>query len=67
MAQALPALQVKPQRMRSNLAAVAASLPKAVAAEWFNADLVQHAARMTELHLMALKDNDYLNNMLYYE
>ena len=55
MAQALPALQVNPQRMRSNIDAVATSLPKAVAAEWFNANLVQHAARITELQLVALK------------
>ena len=55
MAQALPALQVNPQRMRGNIDAVAASLPKAVAAEWFNADLVQHAARVTELQLALLK------------
>ena len=56
MAQALPTLQVNPQRMRSNLDAVAASLPKAVAAEWFNADLVQHAARIAELQAVALKN-----------
>ena len=55
MAQALAALQVNPQRMRSNIDAVAASLPRAVAAEWFNADLVQHAARITGLPLVALK------------
>ena len=55
MAQALPALQVNPQRMRSNIDAVATSLPKAVVAEWFNANLVQHAARITELQLVALK------------
>ena len=55
MAQALPALQVNPQRMRGNIDAVATSLPKAVAAEWFNADLVQHAARVTELQLALLK------------
>ena len=55
MAQALPALQVNPQRMRGNIDAVAVSLPKAVAAEWFNADLVQHAARVTELQLALLK------------
>ena len=55
MAQALPALQVNPQRMRSNIDAVAASLPKAVAAEWFNAHLVTHAARITALQLVPLK------------
>ena len=55
MAQALPELQVNPQRMRSNIDAVATSLPKAVAAEWFNAHLVTHAARITELQLVALK------------
>ena len=55
MAQALPALQVNPQSMRGNIDAVATSLPKAVAAEWFNADLVQHAARVTELQLELLK------------
>ena len=55
MAQALPALQVNPQSMRGNIDAVATSLPKAVAAEWFNADLVQHAARGTELQLALLK------------
>ena len=47
MAQALPALQVNPQRMRSNI--------DAVAAEWFNVNLVQHAARITDLQLLALK------------
>ena len=57
MAQALPALQVNPQRMRSNVDAVAASLPKAVAAEWFNADLVQHAAHVTGVQLAAFKEN----------
>jgi 3-carboxy-cis,cis-muconate cycloisomerase len=56
MAQALPALQVNPQRMRSNIDAVAASLPKAVAAEWFNANLVEHAADITALQLMVLKN-----------
>ena len=55
MAEALPALQVNPQRMRSNLHAVAASLPRAVAAEWFNADLVEHAARIAELQVVALR------------
>ena len=57
MAQALPALQVNPQRMRSNIDAVAASLPKAVAAEWFNTDLVQHAAHVTGVQLAAFKEN----------
>jgi 3-carboxy-cis,cis-muconate cycloisomerase len=57
MAQALPALQVNPQRMRSNIDAVVASLPKAVAAEWFNLDLVQHAAHVTGVQLAAFKEN----------
>ena len=52
---AIAASQRVPQRVRSNIDAVAASLPKAVAAEWFNANLVQHAARITELQLVALK------------
>ena len=52
---AIAASQRVPQRMRSNIDAVATSLPKAVAAEWFNANLVQHAARITELQLVALK------------
>ena len=38
-----------------NLEAVRASLPKAAAAEWFNPDLVQHAARMTRIQLAALR------------
>ena len=52
---AIAASQRVPQPMRSNIDAVATSLPKAVAAEWFNANLVQHAARITALQLVPLK------------
>jgi len=55
MAQALASLQVNPQRMRANLEAVRASLPKAAAEEWFNPELVQHAARMARSQLAALR------------
>lgn len=55
MALALASLQVNPQRMRANLEAVRASLPKAAAEEWFNPDLVQHAARMARSQLAALR------------
>lgn len=58
-AQALPTLQVNPQRMRTNIDAVAASLPEAMAAAWFSADMVQHAARITELQVVALKGNSF--------
>lgn len=54
LALAVPGLQVNPQRMRSNLDAVRASLPKAAAEEWFNPELAQHAARLTRLQLAAL-------------
>jgi 3-carboxy-cis,cis-muconate cycloisomerase len=56
LALAVPGLQVNPQRMRSNLDAVRASLPKAAAEEWFNPNLAQHAARLTRLQLVALSD-----------
>lgn len=55
MALALVGLQVNHKRMRSNLDAVRASLPKAAAEEWFNPDLAQHAARMTRIQLAALQ------------
>jgi 3-carboxy-cis,cis-muconate cycloisomerase len=55
MALALARLQVNPQRMRTNLDAVRASLPKAAAEEWFNPDLAQHAARMARSQLAALR------------
>ncbi len=44
LAGALPGLQVDVARMRANLDAVRASLPKAVAQEWFGADMTRHAA-----------------------
>ena len=47
MAGALPGLVVDAARMRANVEAVRASLPKAIAQEWFSAELVQHAARLT--------------------
>lgn len=55
MAVALAGLQVDQKRMRSNLDAVRASLPKAAADEWFNPDLAQHAARLTRIQLAALR------------
>lgn len=54
MAQAVPHLQVNPERMRSNLEAVRASLPKASADEWFAPDLVHQAARLTRRQVTAL-------------
>ena len=51
--------------MRSNIDAVATSLPKAVAAEWFNANLVQHAARITELQFGVEKLNS-VSVKIYY-
>jgi 3-carboxy-cis,cis-muconate cycloisomerase len=53
LALALPGLQVHPARMRSNLDAVRASVPKAAAEEWFNPELVQYAAAMTRSQLAA--------------
>ncbi|CAN5639672.1 hypothetical protein BH11PSE7_BH11PSE7_22900 [soil metagenome] len=51
LAGALPGLVVDAARMRANVEAVRASLPKAVAQEWFSAELVQHAARVTRAQL----------------
>lgn len=57
LAQALSGLQVHPQRMRANLDAVVASVPKAVAAEWFSVDLLRHAAQVTGLQSEMLRDS----------
>jgi 3-carboxy-cis,cis-muconate cycloisomerase len=53
LAGALPGLQVDAARMRANLEAMRASLPRAVAQEYFSAELVQHAARLTRAQLAA--------------
>jgi 3-carboxy-cis,cis-muconate cycloisomerase len=55
LALALAGLQVDPKRMRSNLNAVRASLPKDVAKEWFTPDLVQHAAQLARQQVAALQ------------
>lgn len=55
MALALVGLRVDPKRMRSNLHAVRASLPKEVAKEWFNPDLAQHAAQLVRAQMASLR------------
>ncbi len=55
LAAALPGLQVDPQRMRANVDAVRASLPKAAAQEWFNAGMVEHAAQLARAQVLALR------------
>ncbi len=55
MALALVGLSVDPKRMRSNLHAVRASLPKEVAKEWFNPDLAQHAAQLVRTQMALLR------------
>lgn len=55
MAGALPALRVDAQRMRSNLDAVRASLPRAVADQWFAPALAQHASQLTLAQLARLR------------
>lgn len=55
MAGALPALRVDAQRMRSNLDAVRASLPRAVADQWFAPALAQHASQLTLAQLSRLR------------
>jgi 3-carboxy-cis,cis-muconate cycloisomerase len=55
LALALAGLQVDPKRMRSNLQAVRASLLKEAAKEWFNPDLVQHAAQLARQQVATLQ------------
>ena len=55
LALALAGLQVNPKRMRSNLNAVRASLPKEAAKEWFSPDLMQHAAQLARQQVAALR------------
>ena len=54
MAQALPGLHVDAARMKSNIDAVRASLPKAAAQEWFDPALAGHAARRVTAQLRTL-------------
>jgi 3-carboxy-cis,cis-muconate cycloisomerase len=61
MAGALVGLRVDPARMRANLDAVRASVPRATAQEWFDPALAGHAARMASVQgerLRALLDAD---------
>jgi 3-carboxy-cis,cis-muconate cycloisomerase len=57
LAGALPGLQVDANRMRVNVEAVRASLPKATAQEWFNAAMVDQAARLTHAQLVSLRQH----------
>lgn len=54
LANALPGLQVDAARMRANVEAVRASLPKGAAQEWFNVAMVDHAARLTRAQLTTM-------------
>ena len=55
MAQALPGLKVDARRMAANIDAVRASLPKAVANEWFDSGLVRHAGDLALRQVAQLK------------
>lgn len=55
IAQALPALLVDTQRMRSNLDAVRATVAAKVANEWFNPVLAQEAATLTRAQITAMR------------
>ena len=55
MAGALPNLKVDAQRMRANLDAMRASLPKGTADEWFDPGLAQHAGELALAQLANLK------------
>ena len=57
MGQALASLMVFDARMRRNLDSVRASLPKATADEWFNPELVHHAAALSEAQRKVLSQD----------
>ncbi|MGH6625891.1 MAG: lyase family protein, partial [Burkholderiaceae bacterium] len=56
MALALQGLQVDAKRMRANLDALYAVLPKDAADEWFNPELAQHAQQLTLTQVAALRE-----------
>ena len=56
MAQALPGLQIDTRRMRANLDALRAELPREAADEWFSHALAQHAAQLARAQADALED-----------
>lgn len=58
MAQAVPALQVDAARMRGNIEALRAALPKQAADEWFDPALAQHAAIEVHAQLQRWRDQD---------
>ncbi len=55
MAYALPGLKVDSKRMAANIDAVRASLPKAVANEWFDLGLVRHAEELAQKQVALLR------------
>ena len=55
VAGALKGLRVDPVRMRTNLDAVRASVPRATAQEWFDPALAESAARMVAAQLARLR------------
>jgi 3-carboxy-cis,cis-muconate cycloisomerase len=60
MAQAVPALQVDAARMRGNIEALRAALPKQAADEWFDPALAQHAAIEVHAQLQRWHDQDLI-------
>ncbi len=60
MAQAVPALQVDAARMRGNIDALRAALPKQAADEWFDPALAQHAAIEVHAQLQRWRDQDLI-------
>ena len=56
LAQALPGLQVDASRMRANLDAVRATLPKSTADEWFHPGLAKHAGELALEQLQLLRE-----------
>ena len=55
MASVLPSLKVDPQRMRANLDAMRATLPKGTADEWFDPGLARHAGELARAQLAGLQ------------
>lgn len=60
MAQAVPALQVDAARMRGNIEALRAALPKQAADEWFDPALAQHAAIEVHAQLQRWREQDLI-------
>lgn len=60
MAQAVPALQVDAARMRGNIEALRAALPKQAADEWFDPALAQHAAIEVHAQLKRWREQDLI-------